>query len=110
MIQKLIKKRLKAVHLECVRKNERKTKRELAKIYERSSTEFPLGIRMRFIADYRDMKDNLNTIKKLTDIRGRKTNFTQKLGSEMSDDILSLDVAHSKYKISLRKMIMGTKS
>ena len=104
------KKRLKAIHLECDKKSDRKAKRELSKIYGSTSTDFPLGIRMRLIAEYRDVKGNIHNIKKLANLRGKQAHFCQKLGNELSEDILNLDVMHSKLKMTLREMIMGIQS
>ena len=56
------KKHLKAIHLECAKKDKRKAKKELGWIYTSSSTEFPLGIRMRLIAEFKDVKGGLNNI------------------------------------------------
>ena len=94
-------KRLKAIHLEYEKKLEQKSKRELSKIYDSSSTDFPLGILMHLVAEYRDVKGNINNIKKLAKLRGKQIHFFQKLGSELSEEILSLDVMHSKLKMIL---------
>lgn len=56
------------------------------------------------------MKGNLGNMKKLINLHGKQTYFTQKLGNELSDDILNLDVTHSKLKISSREMIVGIQS
>ena len=39
----------------------------------------PLGIMMRLITEYRDVKGILKHIKKLAKLRGKQTYFTQKL-------------------------------
>ena len=52
------KKQLKAVHLECARKDERRARRELSLIYESASQTFSFGIGMRLVAVYRDVKGN----------------------------------------------------
>ena len=64
---------------------------------------------MRLIAKYRDVTVNVNNIKKFANLRGIQTHFTKKLGNEMLDDIINLDVVHSKLKMSLREMITGIK-
>ena len=52
------KKRLKAVHLECDKKVERKAKKTLSALYGSKSNAFPLGIRMRLVAEYKEVKGN----------------------------------------------------
>ena len=75
-----------------------KGKKGVVQIYGSNSTDFPLGIRIRLIAEYRDVKGNIHNIKKLANLRGKQTHFCQKLGNELSEDILNLDVMHSKLK------------
>ena len=53
---------------------------------------------------------NTNNISKLTNLRGKKARFTDKQANNMTDDVLNLDVVHSRLKISLREMIIGIKS
>ena len=52
----------------------------------------------------------MTNIKKLANLWGKQMHFCQKLGNELSSDILNLDVVHSKLKISLREMIMSINS
>ena len=104
------KHRLKAVHLECARKDERKAKKELGKLYSSTSTIFPLGIRMRLVAEYKEVKGNIVNIKKHCNLRAKQAHFTKKLGSVFSEDIMNLDVVHSTLGKSLREMIMQIKT
>ena len=100
------KKRLKAVHLETARKDERKAKIGLKKLYGSASKSFPLGIRMRLVAEYKDVKGNINSIKKIANLRAKQTHFLAALENDSSDEILNLDIQHSTLKTSLREMIM----
>ena len=100
------KKRLKAVHLETARKDERTAKIGLKKLYGSASKSFPLGIRMRLVAEYKDVKGNINSIKKIANLRAKQTHFLAALENDSSDEILNLDIQHSTLKTSLREMIM----
>ena len=71
------KKRLKVVYLKKSRKDERKFKRGLAKIYGGASANFPFGVQTRLYTEYRDAKGNMNTIKKLAKLRGHRRIFRQ---------------------------------
>ena len=100
------KKRLKAVHLETARKDERTAKIRLKKLYGSASKSFPLGIRMRLVAEYKDVKGNINNIKKIANLRAKQTHFLAALENDNSEEILNLDIQHSTLKTSLREMIM----
>ena len=104
------KKRLKAIHLECDKKDERKARKYLLSVYGSTSTSFPLGIRMRLVAEYRDIKGNPNNLKKVANLRAKQAHFLQAIETEYSDEILNLDVMHSKYRMTLRQMIMDIKT
>ena len=54
--------RLKAVHLECDKKVEQRAKKSLSHLYGSQSVAFPLGIRMRLVAEYKDVKVNARSI------------------------------------------------
>jgi len=104
------KKRLKAVHLETAKVDEKKVKKELKILYGSKSTRFPLGIRMRLVAEYKDVKGNINNIKKVSNLRAKQTHFSAALQDDASDDIMNIDVQHSVLKTSLREIIMGIKT
>ena len=104
------KKRLKAVHLECARKDERSARLRLKKLYSTASTEYPLGIRMRLIPEYRDIKGNVSNIKKVANIRAKQAHFLKALENDSTDDIMNLDVTHSTLNLTLREMIMSIQS
>ena len=69
------KQRLKAVHLECDKKMERKAKKALANLYGSQSVAFPLGIRMRLVAEYKDVKGNARNIKTIANLRAKQAHF-----------------------------------
>ena len=104
------KKRLKAVHLECAREDERKVKMVLNKHYSSTSTAFPLGIRMRLVPEFREIKGNQVIVNKVANLRAKQAHFLQAITSVSSDDILSLDVITSGSTKSLRELIMEIKA
>ena len=104
------KKRLKGVHLETAKIDEKKVKKQLKILYGSKSTYFPLGIRMRLVAEYRDVKGNANNIKKVSNLRAKQTHFAAALQDAPTDDIMNIDVQHSVLKNSLREIIMNIKT
>ena len=101
------KKRLKAVHLECAKKYERKAMAILNLYYSSSSTQFPLGIRMRLVPEYNDIKGNHNTVRKVANLRAKQTHFLMAMNHVSSDDIINLDIITSSSDKTLRELIMG---
>lgn len=65
---------------------------------------------MRLVAEYKDVKGNVNNIKKIANLRIKQSHFLAALYNDNSDDILNLDVQHSTLKTSLREMIMEIKT
>ena len=65
---------------------------------------------MRLVAEYREVKGNVTNIRKLANLRAKQSHFVAALDNFMSDDIMNLDVQHSKLKTSLRELIMGVKT
>ena len=60
---------IKVIHLKCAEWDERKARKELGRIYASASTEFPLGILTRLIAEFTDVKRYVNNISKLANLR-----------------------------------------
>lgn len=102
--------RLKGVHLECTRSDERSARTRLKQLYLTDSTEYPLGIRMRLIPEYKDIEGNINNIKKVANLKAKKAHFLKALSYETSDIIMDLDITHSTLKLTLRGMVMSIKS
>jgi len=104
------KKQLKVVHPKCAELDKMKAMRELKILYGSTSSQFPLVIFMRLIAEYRDIKGNTNNIRKVANLRCKQSNFLQALDSQISEDIICLDSRHSRIDNTLRELIMGIKS
>lgn len=103
-----IKKKWMALHVEVDEKNAKQAKRGLTKFYSSTSNVFPLGIRMRLVAEYRDVKGNPIMMAKHARLRARQASFISVITGHPSDDILLLD--HNVNGKTLRDMIMHIKS
>ena len=82
----------------------------LNKHYSSTSTAFPLGIRMRLVPEFREIKGNQVIVNKVANLRAKQAHFLQAITSVSSDDILSLDVITSGSTKSLRELIMEIKA
>ena len=102
--------RLKAIHLECDKKVEKLIKRRLSVFYSSSSKEFPLGIRMRLVPEFKEIKGNLKIVSKVANLRAKQAHFLKAIVNISSEDILSLDAKTSASPKTLRERIMGIKS
>ena len=69
------KDRLKGVHLECARSDKRAARIKLKQLYSTDSSEYLLGIRMRLIPEYKDIKGNLSSIKKFQTLEQSRLTF-----------------------------------
>ena len=100
-----------AIHIEADSDDSKKATRGLKELYSMSSTTFPLGIRMRLVSEYRDVKGNTTNSKKHTRLRIRQANFAHMLHGCPNDDICQLDwkADNLKHK-SLRELIMEIQS
>ena len=65
------KQRLKALHLECDKKVEKRVKLLLANYYGSSSKDFPMGIRMRLVPEFREIKGNHTIVQKVANLRAK---------------------------------------
>ena len=100
-----------AVHVEVDSDDLRKATRGLKQLYSMSSTEFPLGIRMRLVSEYREVKGNTINSRKHTRLRIRQANFVNMLHGCPNDDICQLDwKAKDLKEKSLRDLIMEIQS
>ena len=100
-----------AVHVECMTEEAKQASRGLKRLYGMSSTSFPLGIRMRLVSEYRDVKGNPANSGKHTRLRVRQCNFLQMVQGCPNDDIGQLDWKEPKLNNqSLRDLIMGINS
>ena len=100
-----------AVHVEVDSEDLKKAARGLKQLYSMSSTEFPLGIRMRLVSEYREVKGNTINSRKHTRLRIRQANFVNMLHGCPNDDICQLDwKANDLKEKSLRDLIMEIQS
>ena len=103
-----VRKKWMALHVEVDAKEAKKAARGLAKFYSSSSVSFPLGIRMRLVAEFRDVKGNPIMMAKHARLRARQASFISVIAGHPNDDIMLLD--HKVNGKSLRDMIMQIKS
>ena len=100
-----------AVHVEADTLDLKKAHRGLKQLYGVASTSFPLGIRMRLVAEFREVKGNPANSGKHNRLRVRQSNFLSMIEGCPNDDICDLDWKEPKLKNkSLRDLIMSIKS
>ena len=97
-----------AMHLEVDEKEGKKASRGLAKLYGSSSNDFPLGIRMRLVSEFREVKGNVQVMGKHTRLRVRQARFNAMIEGYPSDDIQMMD--YEDGGITLRGLIMSIHS
>ena len=87
--------RLKALHLECDKKVSKQVKMRLSTFYSSTSNEFPMGIRMRLVPEFKEIKGNLKIVQKVANLRAKQAHFLKAIVNVSSEDILGLDVTTS---------------
>ena len=97
-----------ATHIEVDAKEAKKASRGLKRIYGSKSTSFPLGIRMRLVSEFREVKGNSSMMGKHTRLRVRQASFSSLIDGYPSDDIQMLD--YEDNGTTLRKMVMSIQS
>lgn len=97
-----------ATHIEVEAKVAKKASRGLKRIYGSKSTLFPLGIRMRLVSEFREVKGNSSMMGKHTRLRVRQASFISLIDGYPSDDIQMLD--YEDNGTTLRKMVMTIQS
>ena len=103
-----IRKKWMALHLEVSATDTKKAARGLSRVYGSTSTKFPLGIRMRLISEYSEVKGNPVMMGKHMRLRLRQASFLAQMVGRPSDDIMLLD--YTVNEVSLRGLIMGIQS
>ena len=97
-----------ALHIEVDATKKKAADRGLTRLYSSASTAFPLGIRMRLVSEFREVKGNPTMMGKHMRLRIRQASFNKVIVGYPNDDIMQLD-----YEVggkTLREMIMGIKS
>ena len=102
------KKKWKALHIEVDARDEKKASRELNKIYGSQSKIFPLGIRMRLVPEFKEVRGNSWMTEKHTRLRTRQASFSSLIEGYYSDDIQMLD--YEDEGLTLREMLMTIQS
>ena len=97
-----------ATHIEVDANDRTKAERHLGRIYGSQSKKFPLGIRMRLVSEFREVKGNLIMMGKHTRLRLRQASFNAMCTGYPNDDIMLLDYAVGGK--TLREMIMAIQS
>ena len=102
------RKRWMALHIEVDAKDDKKANRGLKRLYGSQSTNFPLGIRMRLVSEFREVRGNIVMMGKHTRLRVRQASFLASIEGYPSDDIQMLD--YEDEGITLRQLIMSIQS
>ena len=97
-----------ALHIEAAANDAKKAKKGLARLYSSTARAFPLGIRMRLVSEFREVKGNPIMMGKHMRLRVRQASFISLIAGHTNDDIMLLD--HKINGQSLRDMIMEIKS
>ena len=97
-----------ALHIEVDKTHEKQVARHLQRIYGSSAKSFPLGIRMRLVSEFRDVKGNPIMMGKHMRLRLRQSQFNHFAMGHPNDDIMMLD--YDSEVMNLRKLIMAIES
>ena len=97
-----------ALHIEVDTEDSKKASRGLNRIYGRQSEAFPLGIRMRLVAEFKEVRGNSTLIGKHTRLRLRQASFISLIEGHPSDDVQLLD--YEDEGTTLRQMVMSIQS
>ena len=109
-LDKNARKKWMALHIEVASDDGKKASRGLARLYGSKSQAFPLGIRMRLVSEFREVKGNTVMMGKHTRLRVRQSSFLSMTIGHPADDIMLLDFIPKGQKASLRNLIMGIQS
>ena len=90
-LDKDARKKWMALHIEVSAEDSKKASRGLASLYSRKSGSFPLGIRMRLVSEFREVKGNALMMGKHTRLRVRQSQFLSMTIGHPADDIMLLD-------------------
>ena len=99
-----------ALHIEVATEDAKKASRGLARLYGCKSTSFPLGIRMRLVSEFREVKGNSIMMGKHIRLRVRQSSFLGMILGHPSDEIMLLDYIPKRGKRTLRSLIMSIQS
>ena len=97
-----------ALHIEVDSKEMKKASKGLNRLYGSKSKKFPLGIRMRLVSEFREVRGNAIMVGKHSRLRVRQASFISLVEGHPSDDIQMLD--YEDEGITLRGLIMDIQS
>ena len=97
-----------ALHIEVDAKEEKRASRGLKKLYGSQSQKFPLGIRMRLVSEFREVRGNTVMMGKHARLRVRQASFLSSIEGYPSDDIQMLD--YEDNGVTLRELMMSIQS
>ena len=100
---------IRAMGIECDANYEESAKAQLIKLYQSSSSNWPLGIKLRYMRDVRFLCGT-DALSKTIHLLGKHDRFQNGICSQRTKDILELDFVNSKVKKSLREILMKIKS
>lgn len=109
-LEKEARKKWMAAHIKTAEEHRKKVARGLSRLYGHASTNFPLGIRMRLVSEFREVKGNIVTMGKHMRLRVRQANFRTMIEDLPNDDIMQLDYSPTKESKKLMEMIMAIES
>ena len=99
----------KALHIECDKEDSEAIYAKIRKIYGTSQTQFPLGIKFRFVP-YRNRLLDIQSLSKYEILRIRQDNWCRQYCAVMRDDVMGLDGKISMTNKTLRDAIMSIKA
>ena len=99
-----------ALHIEVSTPDGKKASRGLTRLYGSKSIAFPLGIRMRLISEFREVKGNTIMMGKHMRLRVRQASFLSMTIGHPSDEIMLLDYKPNRGGETLRSLIMSIQS
>ena len=97
-----------AIHIEVDSKEMKKASKGLNRLYGSKSTKFPLGIRMRLVSEFREVRGNSAMVGKHSRLRVRQASFISLIDGYPSEDIQMLD--YEDEGITLRGLLMEVQS
>ena len=97
-----------AIHIEVDSKEMKKASKGLNRLYGSKSTKFPLGIRMRLVSEFREVRGNSVMVGKHSRLRVRQASFISLIDGYPSEDIQMLD--YEDEGITLRGLLMEVQS
>lgn len=97
-------------HIETKGENCKSVARSLSRLNSHSFIEFPLGIRMQLVSEFRNVKGNIVNMGKHMRLRVRQSNFQAMIEGLPNGDIMLLGYVPTTDSETLQEMIMAIDS